>query len=373
MSFVPITEAPKWGEYYDGLRALQQRSRLRVEGDMLIIDPPEGEVVRWPIADIRRIPDQAPGRAIAYGLSLEDPSRLIVSHPESKKLLAESGEHLDASLKGPSLWPRASVVVGSGAAIMAALFYLILPALAALLANFMNVEAEVAMGEEQFEATRYMFGGGLEPLRICDEPAGVAALDKMLIRVADGVELPYELHVVVLDDSANPAINAYAVAGGRMTFFNALIQAAETPEEVAAVLAHELGHVVNDDPVRGSLQRATTTAIVSILAGDISGGGLVTGALGGALTSSYSRGAETRADEFAYDQLTKVGLPPSAMGEMFTRMREEYGDAEGLVAHFSSHPQLTARIEAAAERGDPVSGAPALTPEEWQALQGICG
>ena len=59
---------------------------------------------------------------------------------------------------------------------------------------------------------------------------------------------------------------------------------------------------------------------------------------------------------------------------MFATLREEEGDAEGLVAHFLTHPALGARIaaaEAAVTEGR--SYRPALSPAEWQALREICG
>jgi predicted Zn-dependent protease len=187
------------------------------------------------------------------------------------------------------------------------------------------------------------------------------------------VALPYDLQVAVLDDRARPILNAYAVAGGRITFFDAMIQAAETPEEIAAVLAHELGHVVNDDPVRHMLQSISGLAVASILIGDVTGGGILGGTAGAAITSGYSRQAELEADAFAVRQLRAVGLPPSALGRMFERLRERYGETEGLLQHFESHPGLLDRIESAEAAGDPEGGTPVLTAREWRALKGICG
>ena len=373
MSDVP---AEAWAEYFDGMRALQQRVRLTVEQDyrgmMLSIERPDGQVLRWPVRDIRRVPDQAPGQARSYGLSLQDASRVVASEPEAEALMEGLGAQVRGRLAEPVIWPRALKVCGVGLAMLAALIFLVLPQTAEVLARLMNAEAEVAMGEAHYDLTRQMFGGEGGPLRECTNPDGVAALDRLVERVAGDVVLPYDLQVVVLDDGARPVVNAYAVAGGRITFFDSLIQLAESPEEVAAVLAHELGHVVNRDPVRRTLQDSSSRAVLAVLVGDLTGGGILTGVTGEALTSGFSRAAETRADVFAYGQLTQAGLPPSALGRFFTRAREIWGEAGGLVRHFSSHPQVAARIEAAAQAGDPVIGQPALTPKDWAALRDIC-
>ena len=372
----PDPGAPVFADYFDGRRALRQRARLRAEsgdrGRVLRIELPSGEAVRWPVRRIRRLPDQAQGGALSYGLTQGDAGRLVVEDAEARALIEALDPATRQRLPGPPLARRAALVAAGGAALLAGLFFVVLPGLAAMLAAVMAPEAEVALGDLHYEQTRLMFAQGLDPLRECDDPAGRAALDRMVARVADGVALPYDLRVAVLDDRDEPILNAYAVAGGRIAFFDGMIQAAEGPDEIAAVLAHELGHVVGDDPVRHMLQSISGFAVVSILVGDITGGGLLGGTASAAIASGYSRRAETAADAFAAEQLRAVGLPPSALGRMFERLRDRYGDAEGLLAHLSSHPGLLDRIERAADAGDPEGGMPALTEAQWRDLRGIC-
>jgi len=376
-SLAPDPDAPVFADFFDGARALRQRSQLRAEtgdrGRVLLIETPSGEQIRWPVRRIRLLPDQAPGGALAYGLVTGGEARLVVEDEEARDLIEDLDPATRGKLPGPPLWRRALIVSVAGAVSLAVLLFVVLPGLAGVLARFMDAEAEAAMGEIHYEQTRMMFAKGLDPLRECGTPAGNAALDAMTARVARGVELPYPLQVAILDDSEAPILNAYAVAGGRITFFDSMIQAAERPEEIAAVLAHELGHVVNDDPVRHTLQAASGLAVVSVLIGDATGGGILGGTLGAAVASGYSRDAELAADEFAAEQLREVGLPPSALGDMFERLRDRYGDVEGLLAHFSSHPALADRIASAGAAGDPPPGRPALTPGQWRALRDICG
>lgn len=370
-------DGPFFADYFDGKRALRQRAALRAEtgdrGRVLLLDLPSGQQVRWPVRRIRRLADQAGRDIYSYGLANGDAGRLVVDDAAVRDRIGALETGASRRLPGPSLWRRAVFVSAGGAALLALLFFLVLPGLAGLLARFMDPEAEVAMGELHYEQTRLFFAAGGPPLRECRGRAGVAALQSLADRVTQGIGLPYEVQVAVLDDKAKPILNAYAVAGGRITFFHSMILAADAPEEIAAVLAHELGHVVNDDPVRHTLQAASGMAVLSVLIGDVTGGGILGGTAGAALQSSYSRKAEVAADAFAHDQLTAVGLPPSALGRMFERLRDKYGDTEGLVAHFSSHPQLAARIELAGDIGDPDIGTPALTPKDWLALRGICG
>jgi hypothetical protein len=59
----------------------------------------------------------------------------------------------------------------------------------------------------------------------------------------------------------------------------------------------------------------------------------------------------------------------------FQRLQDLHGDQEGLVQHFSTHPALRYRVQAAAEAGRR-SGAqaqsPVLSGREWQELRRIC-
>lgn len=358
-----------FADYFDGTRALRQRAEIRVWQGNLHIALPDGEAVIWPSAAIRQLRDQPGGGLTAYGRTgAED---RLVADAEAAALIDAQAPSAARGLPGPPLAIRAAGVFVAGCAAIAALIWIVLPALASLLAEVMDPEAEVALGELHFEQTRVMFGG-TTPLAICDAPAGQAALEAMVARVGADLDLPYPIVATVLDDREDPILNAYAVAGGRVTFFHSMIVAAEHPDEIAAVLAHEIGHVVHDDPVRGMLQQLSGLAVISVLLGDITGGGLLSGATSGAIFAGYSRDAETRADIFAARQLRARGLPPSALGRMFERLRERYGDVEGFASHFASHPQLAERILAASGAGDPPPGAPSLSPKAWSDLRAIC-
>ena len=65
-------------------------------------------------------------------------------------------------------------------------------------------------------------------------------------------EQPWDIRIFVADEAQ---INAFAIPGGIIVFHSGLIFAAETPEEVAAVLAHEIAHVTHRHSVTHCRQR----------------------------------------------------------------------------------------------------------------------
>lgn len=359
-----------FADFYDGHSALRQRVALRHDadayGDMLQLGLPDGEhILLWPLARLRSLQDQSLEDLLVLGLGAGEPSRLMVRDPRGIKLVSGLCPNLRQPIPGPPIWRRAIGVAAGGIALVALLFFVFLPGLAGLLASQIDAKVEERMGQQVFDS---IVGPPPEGMSMCVDPAGMRAFRALADRVSAGVALPYPLKIAVLDDSEEEVLNAYALAGGHIIFNNSMLQAAETPEEIAAVFAHELGHIVNQDVVRGMLQSSTVTILTVLLSGDIFGG---LGVGGGYLNASYSRGVETAADDFAHDQLRAVDLPPSALGVMFERLRARNGDVGGLFAHFSSHPQLAERIAAAGEAPS-VPFRPVLSPAQWQDLRKIC-
>ena len=93
------------------------------------------------------------------------------------------------------------------------------------------------------------------------------------------------------------------------------------------------------------------------------------------LRSGYQLEAETAADAFAADLMTRQGLPTEGLAIFMEKLHAEVGDMPEWVSHLSTHPDLTGRAEAARAAytiGDqPFT--PALTDQQWVALKGICG
>ena len=168
-------------------------------------------------------------------------------------------------------------------------------------------------------------------------------------------------------------VNAFALPGGYVVFFRGLIEKAEEPEEVAAVFAHEVGHIAARDPTRIALRSAGSIGVLGLLLGDFAGGAVVLFLAERIIQADYTQEAEGAADTFAHKVLLAADLPPSAIATFFERLDAENDEDAGLMAHFMTHPALGDRI-AAARAAEPADAEfrPLLTPQEWSALQSIC-
>jgi predicted Zn-dependent protease len=336
------------------------------------VTPAGGEGESWPLASLRRLPDRATGDPLVLGLAEEagpaaSARRLHVDGPARAALEPVLSP---SAMPDRSLWRRVLLTWLGAALLLAGLFYAALPGLAGLLASRTAPEAQIALGDVLFGHVRDGALGLEMPL--CTGAEGQAALDRLTALVAAGTDLPFPLRVVAIDDGDDELPNAFALPGGRIAFTESMILGAASPEEVAAVLAHELGHVVADDPMRGLLQNVSGIAVLSVLAGDVSGGGMLGGIAGGALAAGYTRGAERRADAFAVARMSELGVGGEALSAVFARLRDRYGEVGGVLAGFATHPRLTSRIEladAVAPSGPPRE---LLDPRSWEALRSIC-
>ena len=362
-----------YADFFDGDTAAARRVTLTIDevAQVLVIEVPEEPPVSWPFDTIRALPDQAGEEALIVTSDVQALARLTVSNSEALREIITRSPALDR--RPPVRGMRRVIAWAMGAVASVALIVTVLvPLISDQLAAFLPPEGERALGDTTLQQVREALDGtGFGALRICENSQGVAALAVMEDRLLAGQDLPYPLTVTVLD---HPLINAFALPGGHVVFFRGLIDAAEAPEEVAAVFAHEVGHVVARDPTRIALRSAGSIGVLGLLLGDFAGGAVVLFLAERLIQADYTQSAEAGADVFAHDMLARAQVSPAALGDMFERLRAEHGDADGIVAHFLSHPALGDRIAAAEAAGGAMSGPtrPILSEEDWADLQAIC-
>jgi Zn-dependent protease with chaperone function len=198
------------------------------------------------------------------------------------------------------------------------------------------------------------------------ERIGHAAFDKLMQQLESGASLPLPLQVAVV---RRPEPNAITLPGGHIYVFEGLIDKARTPDELAAVVAHEIGHVAHRDGTRSVLEGAGLSLLFGMLLGDFVGGGAVVYAGKTILQTSYSRGVEAAADGYGVDLMSKIGGDPRALGSILTRIA---GTTHPGPKILSDHPETRDRV--AAIEAMAVSGArrPLLGESEWASLKRIC-
>ena len=164
--------------------------------------------------------------------------------------------------------------------------------------------------------------------------------------------------------------NAFALPGGRVYVLSGLLAQAQSPDELAGVLAHEFGHVVRRDGLRRLIRDGGTSFLVGLMFGDVTGSGVVLMAGRIVLSASHTRAAEEEADAFAVTVMHRLGRPAAPMGALLQRISGPAPD--GPPSILRDHP-LPAERKTMLERDDAAPSGPALLDEaEWKHLKRIC-
>ncbi|MEC3861497.1 M48 family metallopeptidase [Mesobacterium sp. TK19101] len=360
----PYEEA---AEYLDGHSATPHPVTLRIDelsAKLEIIG--EDIRVRWLLTDIREIPDQAGNDMMVLRERGNTLRRVILRN----RSLAPRLPYRTRSAPVTNRLRLTGWAFGAVASVALIIFVLV-PTMANQLANFIPPEGERALAEATLDQIRSALDEtGLQGVRTCTSVDGTAALKKIETRLTSVMPDAPELTVFVLDHGM---VNAFTLPGGYLVFFRGLLDNAGSAEQVAAVFAHEMGHVISRDPTRHALRSAGSIGVLGLLFGDFAGGAMVLFLTERLIDAQYSQETESHADTFAQDLLIRAGIAPSALADMFARFRALGPEPTEMEKHFLSHPDLGDRI-ASARAATPAEflTEPVLTDREWQALQGIC-
>jgi predicted Zn-dependent protease len=343
--------------YRDGTSNRKRPVTLRFADTLEIVE--SGNVIAsWRYEDIRRADD--PHGLRLTSISALPLARLDIENKDIAQELLSRCRSLDAGRSGTQAWRIVGWSLAAACSIVAVTLYGI-PLVADRLASVLPLSLEKRIGDAVDQQVRTAFPG-----EICNQPEGRAAFAAMVNKLRDAGGLSFPLTAEV---SSSSVVNAFALPGGKIYLFDGLLQKARTPDEIAGVLAHELGHVAHRDNLRKVIQAGGTSFLIGLLLGDITGGGAVILAARSIIDASYSREAETDADAFATSVMHKLGRSPRPMGEFLVRVT---GDKKSTVTILDSHPMSADRLARMKQEDRPVTGPEILSAREWEALKGIC-
>lgn len=138
-------------------------------------------------------------------------------------------------------------------------------------------------------------------------------------------------------------VNAFALPGGNVVVFTGLLKKADSPEEVAGVLSHELQHVYKRHGLKRLVKSFGLQALGTIFLGDISG---AINQAGIQLTAlKFDRDEEREADKLGMDLMYESGINPKGMISFFKKLKETEKFSSSLISFLSTHPDTDERIE----------------------------
>jgi predicted Zn-dependent protease len=189
-----------------------------------------------------------------------------------------------------------------------------------------------------------------------DDPLLFDYLEDLIYKLVTHSKLDdRRIDLVIVD---NPTINAFAVPGGVIGVHNGLLLFAETEDELATVLAHEIAHLSQRHFSRGvefqqKLQPLTLAAMLASFvlmatAGGDAGMAALSATQAAAQDSAlrYSRGNEQEADRIGMQTMLDADMDPHAAPAMFERMLQatRYSKSDQIPEFLRSHPLSESRI-----------------------------
>lgn len=359
------------GVFYDGKSARAHQVNIICEEHGLVIDGSTlNETIEWSYPDVRKISDVASQKGVSFRV-MGNLGRLDITDEVLAARLKKLAHNMNKSDIPATMWKRIGMWGAGAVASVIVIMFVIIPSLANQLATMIPVEREVALGQVSLNQIERLLSYKDDANLTCTGQKGQAALDKMTARLEMFIDNPYPLDIKVFNHEMP---NAFAVPGGHIVLFDGLIQASDSPQEVAAVLGHEMGHVINRDPTRLALRSAGSVGILGMVFGDFAGGAVALVIAEQLIAANYSRDAEANADKFAHELMADAKLPSKPMADFFDKLNKEYGDGPELLSHLASHPDLAGRAQAAND-ADTIGDKPfeaILSPSEWQDLRQIC-
>lgn len=364
-----------FGTYFDGRVAIGHPALIEGDGMVLVIRDRRGrEMTRWLPAEVRLADAGVKRTDLRLKRLPPHQDRFVVADAHDARWLLERCPRLRSGdgRGGGRSWHRLAAWVGLAAAALVGFFELLLPLVADRAARAIPRSLETHLGEVArlqtiAELASRKNGGAREP--VCTRATGQHALDRLVAALGARAEPPLSARVTVLN---NEIVNAFALPDAQILVTRGLLDFARHPDEVAGVIAHELGHVAQRHPTAVAIEQAGDAIVLGALIGDVTGGSLLGGAVVHLVATRYSREAEREADGFGALLMDRAGYDRQRLLMLLDRMEREHPDPASLLPFLSTHPLPAERRAALSTPAPTASDAPALGPEEWQALQRIC-
>lgn len=324
--------------YYNGENSTPIAAQLRWENGHLVIQLSTGSEHSFALAELR------------FSQRLGNTHRHIYL-PDGAQCTTQDNDFIDtlSKLKGgnrvgslvhtlESHWRLVAIFVFVLIAGSWALVQFGIPYLATRVAYALPTEADVALGRNSLDAMdRVMFS----PSKLDSQTQQrlQTRFQKMVRYLND--QHPFRLE---LRDGGMIGPNALALPSGIIVMTDQMVQLAQDDDELAAVLAHEFGHIVHRHATRTVLQNSAVALLFATLTGDMVSISSLSATLPTLLTQAkYSREFESEADQFAIRYMHQQNIDPRHMANLFARLLKQTGADDGP-SFLQSHPALTDRI-----------------------------
>ena len=335
--------------YFDGRSAQLHAVRLNVEAGKLLVSAPAFER-SYPVAAVTL---SEPFAAAPAMLRFADGASLEVAGDSRQQLLDALGYRKSAVERWQGRWPAVLLALGLLIALLALLYFRGVPALAERIATELPPSVDVRLGRAALASLERHHV--LEPSRLSDQR--IADVEALLPGVLPAhPRIPIRL---LVRNSPKLGANAMALPDGTIVVTDWMVRLVQTKDnqlgesgkaQLAAVLAHEVGHIEHRHATRAMTGSSLMAALSAALFGDFSA---VAAGVPAVLTQmQYSRAMELDADDYAVAQLRRQGRSPVSFIDALVTLEKQAPDESSTprwlrttMSYLSTHPDTAERIE----------------------------
>lgn len=288
-------------------------------------------MVSWPIKDVEAGFDFATQSTRLRNSLL--PGELIIEGNDAaafvKSIQAERQKPWHQKSSGKE-WIRNSLLLLGIAGLLVLLYLLIVPWLSQKLASKVSVKTEQQLGEAVYDALG---------LSAQEDTAATAVLNEFF--KAMDVPTAYDIRISVVNDNV---VNAFALPGGRIVVYKALLKQIQSYPELAALLSHEFTHINNKHSTKRIFRSLGSKVFLGLLFGRF---GTVTSVLVNHADNlknlTYSRSLEKEADVEGLELLVQRKIDPRGFEDLFNHLKASAPESS-LPEFLGSHPDTDKRI-----------------------------
>ena len=238
----------------------------------------------------------------------------ILDHPVLVNNPAFAAQRQKVRAKKRVAWMLLFGVVGGVMALLLGLFFA-RDSLVRTAAKAVPVDWEIAAGDKLFEQIT-------ASKRVVKDPALETQLKLITDPLVAGIkDNRYPLKFHIIEDAT---LNAFAMPGGNVVIHSGLLMAADSPEEIAGVLGHEIAHVTQRHSIRSIMSSAGLFLVLQTMLGDVTSIVAVLANNSAFLLSrKFSRDFEREADNQGWEYLLAADIKPEGMITFFKKMQDE--------------------------------------------------
>ncbi|OQP62295.1 hypothetical protein A3860_28425 [Niastella vici] len=291
--------------------------------------------VYWLTKELIAFNDQVAGSELRYRNKKGEIERLVIRDPQLVQALKNTLTHHRLFGKAHTrlfgnIWLKLGVIALIIIAILVGLYAWLMPWLGDRMASRFSKIQEIDMGEQMYQAVMQQYKVDTHKTEV---------LNAFYEQLHYDIGYPVKITVVESND-----MNAFAIPGGHIVVYDAILEQMKTPEELAALLGHEGSHIALRHSLRNIFRDLSQKMFISLLLGNESGiASTVVNNASALQQLQYSRSLETEADDNGLQLMAKNNISTQGMVRLMKMLQKESSGAEPA-PFLSTHPVFKDRI-----------------------------